>query len=587
MNSIKIENLYKEVYKYAVASSKKEVMDILMQYGSNTIFITEDDFYNVAYGQKIMIDGQVLHVEFLKRILNDELYYQKALEFLNGNEPLFQLGLIKNGKLLSQCSYSKKYLFKGLLHLTDKICNLDLDETGLNRLNELKKSVSFDKVLDKYQLQVFKISIEGNEYSIPVSKMLNIASKSESDFKDLCTNEEIKDIESIPKKYFLYATKVFFEENNLIEDFILPEGIIKNIIALKFSKDIDIQAINQLLTREEYPNNMIPIDSDLEQLILKDMPDELTELEKAIFVYIKMCRVLAYDEEFYACNQQGKVKEKHQNIFYVSKITPENNKIVCYEFDYIYKYLLAKLGIIYQSKYSGDIKHANYGTAHPYLVFRTGKFLIQADAINVIFKSDLSKAKLNQELTGLSCLNFNNLNKKEFLESLEKVYKLIVEQEHNKREENSNNPTLAELLVEYSNSTNNLNHIDLNDKVSILFTKVISLNLETIDSLSYILELYKILFSSYETRNNVCLSIVRENIYENNESKATATCVIAINKYAFTNNPDYNVYYYFNVKTGLKIVTKEEIQNMFNNSTFEYVREDDPKIPGIDEGIKR
>lgn len=50
-----------------------------------------------------------------------------------------------------------------------------------------------------------------------------------------------------------------------------------------------------------------------------------------------------------------------------------------------------------------------------------------------------------------------------------------------------------------------------------------------------------------------------------------------------------NTYYYFNPNKDLVSITKEELQTKFDDGIFEYVREIDPIIPGIETkvGVKK
>ena len=55
---------------------------------------------------------------------------------------------------------------------------------------------------------------------------------------------------------------------------------------------IDIEAINEI-TETDNPNiDKIKINPELKEDIKKNMPSELTTLEKAIYTYIKLCKIL-------------------------------------------------------------------------------------------------------------------------------------------------------------------------------------------------------------------------------------------------------------------------------------------------------
>ena len=45
--------------------------------------------------------------------------------------------------------------------------------------------------------------------------------------------------------------------------------------------------------------------------------------------------------------------------------------------------------------------------------------------------------------------------------------------------------------------------------------------------------------------------------------------------------PDKTVYFYYNPNRELVVVTSEELQSKFDEGIFEYVANDDPRIPGI------
>jgi hypothetical protein len=157
-----------------------------------------------------------------------------------------------------------------------------------------------------------------------------------------------------------------------------------------------------------------------------------------------MCKILTYDEEFYAVNQKGEVAKKHEQIENINNITPQNNKVVCYEFNAIYAKLLEELGINFEVK-SATGKD-DFGGGHAYLEFRDGKFLLMADSVISILNSDLFNAKMNLCLNGLSCINTNSDTRKEFQEIAAKVYGLIVLQEKESKED------FDEILEDYIKS---------------------------------------------------------------------------------------------------------------------------------------
>lgn len=145
--------------------------------------------------------------------------------------------------------------------------------------------------------------------------------------------------------------------------------------------------------------------------------------------------------------------------------------------------------------------------------------------------------------------------------------------------------SLEELLYEYSKSTDNLKSIGLNEKLSILVDKVNSKKMVGIDSLSYLLQLRKVLFTDDERKNNIGISVVRNNQPDDIEKVAMASAIISLNPQNFDEFPESNLYYYFQPNMQLTQITQEQLQRMFSSGMFEYIEKDDPRIPNISESV--
>lgn len=459
-----------------------------------------------------------------------------------------------------------------------------LNQVEQERLNSLRNSISFKKFLEEFKRDNYNIYIDGIEYFIPVEQIISFMQLPNKQFDNLCSNVEIQEINGVKREYFIYAAFNFFRENEILEEYLLPDIIVNHYNGIKSLQKIDLQAINKHLETTDTLYQNVQIDNALENKILSLLPADTTLLEKAIYIYIKMCKLLTYDDEYYAVNQKGYATLKHKDTNHVSAVTPENNKVVCYEFNLIYTKLLDKLGIHFSSNYNSMLNE-KYGSAHVSLDFRVGKFLVMADSVTSILLGDIMQAKLNQPLIGIKCINRNLQTQQEFKESLSRMYQLIASQEKNltKSSQVEHTQTLDELLDEYSKSTNNIQEISLNERLAILIDKVNSTEMVGIDSLSYIIQLGKILFTPEQKGKNIAFSIVRNNIPTDDSKIAMASAIFTLNEQGFQEKPDQNIYYYFNPNSNLIPITKEELQNRFNDKVLEYILEKDPRIPGINE----
>ena len=554
-----------------------------------TLFTSKEDVEQLRNSEKIKVNSEEVSIAFLKRILNNDFYFEYASRYFNGDINDFAVSYIIGGDTGGSIYYKKSTIIKAIEQLISS-GQISLHPDEQQKLDSLKNSISFERFLEKHKGNNYNIDIDGNKYSIPTEQLISLMQLTDEQFDNLCSSTAIKEINGISKEYFIYASFKFFRENKALEEYLMPDIIVNRYRDIGSLQKIDLQAINKHLTTTDTKYQNIQIDNDLKQDIISDIPENATDLEKAIYIYIKMCKLLTYDEEYYAVNQKGIATEKHKSTDYVSSITLENNKVVCFEFNLIYSKLLNELGIHFSSDYKGMVGEA-YGDGHANLEFRSDKFLISADSVTSILQGDIMQAKLNQPLVGLKCINRNQQTQQEFKESLTKMYQLIAQQENslseNKQVEHIQ--TLDELLEEYSHVTTNIQDISLNERLSILVSKVNSTGMVGIDSLSYVLQLRKILFTEEQRKNNIGVTIVRNNEPFEEGKVAMASAIFTLNGQSFVESPDQNVYYYFNPNYGLAPITKEELQTRFNDSKLEYVEKDDPRIPGIIEngGIKR
>lgn len=553
----------------------------LQRMSDYTLFTTKEDIDFIKNSKTIMVGDIEVYAEFLKRILEDDKFFEYACRYFYDATDKFIVASIINGDLGVNIRYDKTTIINGIKELINTN-QISLNTEKKERFEKLRSYASYDKFLEKYKNYEYKVLIDGGNYSIPFENMINLMRLNDDKFNEICHDDNIKDINGVPKEYLIYATCKFLRENNVIDNYELPDNYVKRYSSLYSMQVIDLEAINKYVVTTDVKYKEIKIDIDLEKVIMDGFPYDASELEMAIYIYIKMCKVLTYDEEYYAVNQMGVATEKHKSTSHIASITPKNNQVVCFEFNIIYAKFLNMLGINFTSNYFSCIGEDYYGEGHANLDFRCGKFLVNADSVTSILQGDIANSKINLPLEGINCLNKNVDTQNEFKRAYQKMYNLIVSQE--KDFNNKNVPyvqSFEELLNEYENRTNNLKEVSLEERLSILIDKVNKKGMIGIDSLSYVLHLRKILFNYEERKNNVKIIIIRNNEPFDKDKVAMPSVIVALNKEGFKNNPDKTVYFYYNPNRELVVVTSEELQSRFNSGTFEYVDNDDPKIPGI------
>lgn len=563
-----------------------EKSPVLKNLSNSVLFIPME--LNDAYkmDDKVDVGTKEVSINLLKNILQNDEYYKYVDKLFKNEIEQFTTSSIFNGDTVGGVSLNKIDIVKGLEMLVEA-GEIELNGQTMNRYNSLRSEMLFSKFIEKNAGTKFNIEIDGHEYSIPVEKLIRFMQIPEADFDKVCSSNDIKTIDGITKEHFVYATYKFLIISGVFNDYIVPEAIETRFNEIVRFEKMDIEAINRINDIDNENLEKIKVNEELRQAILKDLPPDTSQIEKAIYIYIKMCKILTYDEEFYAVKQTGEIARKHENVENVYNITPKNNRLVCYEFNAIYGKLLEEFGIKFETFSKGYMY--KFGGGHVDLKFRCGKFLINADSVTSILHGDMVKAKTNQPLVGLKCINVNTNTKLEFSELMTKMYKLVAQQE----DSSTKNPvehieTFEEVLSQYRQTVPEYLKIKLQEKVAILINKINSANLTGIDSLGYMLQLSKILFTLEERKNNIKISVFCNNTSVGQQI-AMASAVLTINEQNNVQNGFDNIYYFYNPNTQLIPVSLTELQEKFDDGTFEYGDVRDPRIPGIIEkgGIKR
>lgn len=519
--------------------------------------------------------------QFLVDIITNNYTYKKIKQlYETRGYSIYVLFIDEKGEYKDQYGLGRLKI----INLLQKI-DVSMFPAIKNRYEELMDYVSFEKFREKTQNDNYEITIDGVDYKTPVSLFYQYLDINNVSLEVLVQNDKNN---HLPR--FLYTLNKFFEDNKIEEEYIISDEIKSRLEEIRSSKIVDIQFFNEYNETNDPLLAKINVNAELKDFILNGMDSNFTDLEKAIYIFIKMCKALTYDNEFFAVNQEGPLAEKHKTVDYIASISLLNNEVVCSEFNAIYAHMLHEFGINYKnfvSTVNGNGDHDEdefdedfnrYGEGHLFLKFRCGKYLVKADSVTSILQGDLMQAKLNQPLRGLVCENVNKQSQKEFKTIVDKVYNYIAQRESKiTKNEPQQVETFEDIVSQFVDMSDKVKPIDINDKIDILIKKVNSTRMVGIDAYSYLLQLRKILFSKEEQKDNIKISIIR-NFYGD---AAEALAIIS------TRTPDEAgkmiiKRYMFRPGMALIPVAIENLQENFDNGTMAYIKDDDaPKIPGI------
>lgn len=527
---------------------------------AKSLIILNDEFYNLYKNdQTITIYHRSISIEFLYDLLINPEYQPYIDRLFDGEIKKIGYCLYINGDITGIRTFDKSDIIKGLVELNK---NKPLKDDVLNKFNKYLKLVDYEAFKRNEGDKNYSLNIDNVEHSYSVSEFIKFLELNEKEYNDFFYTGDI-----FLKENFIFALVNYFKDNSILSNYILPDNILGRLRELNFNKKIDIEALNEHLEIIDHNVDAIEINNKLRDHILSDIDPNLSTLEKSIYIYIKMCKTLTYDDEFYAYNQTGEVAKKHEDINHIKNITPTNNVVVCYEFNAIYGILLRELGLNFTTD---QALIDGYGGGHANLSFRCGKFLIKADSVTSILSGDLIKAKLDLELEGIYCKNTNLDTKIEFQEALDKVYSLLRKEE-----------TFEDILKEYERTTTSLSEVPLTRRLRILLNKANSTYLNGIDNIGYIIHLRNIMFSKQERQNNFRFVLVRNNQPLDNSKTATASTIFLMNNLDLDTNSENNRYFYYYPNIPLEELSIEELQYRFDQGYYSYTSKKSPKIPGI------
>lgn len=503
------------------------------------------NFLPVKY-QNIDFYKQILfhNTEILKKISDDDILQE-----------LFNYTLEKNSEVIF--SFPKKFFnWNVVQYITLNFPDL------VSKLPKEYMTAS-DKYLNEYLIthvnDDYTITIGNIKYQFRVKDIITYLTLLNSSYKCFIRDK----LKNIPVSHFESAVLSFYNDILVNDEDKLSKDVKDNINFLKNSRWLFFEKGNNPFLENVY------INQELIDEIFNGLDLEKSLYYQVFYIYIKMCKILTYDEEFFAQNQRGESKIVHQDINHLMKVTPHNNEVVCYEFISIFEFLLNYIGITCEIYKQDDSEMSSYGEGHIYLICKLFGSEIKIDPLTSIFSGDLFSAKLNLPLVANYWLEGEGLHI-----IFNDAYRDISMQENNNIPFNQN---FADLLKSYSELKSSIgDNISLNERVKILINKVNSVNFKGIDCYAYLLYLKRILFSG-DLSNKIDISIIRDNTLD----KTSAISVIVI-KQKKDDGLDENFYYMYKANGKLKQVSLNDLQMMFDKKEISYISENDQiRISGI------
>ena len=520
---------------------------------------------------KSKTDEDILDTKLMEKLLSNGDYYDFLKKGILSSYRAFSIKEDEEDELLKVKEAGNPIDVLNKIKQAIETGTLKLNDEQKNNYCFLLDNASINRFIEDYKDKTFTMNIKESSVTIPCKYFIDFLSLLNKDYDDFFSGE-IKGLKEYEKKDFLYLFMNFIRKELLFRRYVFQGEYESRIKEITNCERLDVEYLyydNPNAVR--YKNlDDIKITDELRKEVTSEIPNHLDKLEKAIYIYIKLCKTLSYDPEFYALGQGILAVDKHRNINNIEFVTPDNNEVVCYEFCAIYAKLIKELGFDYEI--DGDPLAMLLGN-HQSLKTLLGKYFVSVDSVTSVLYGDMTRAKLNQPLEGIKCLNKSQKSKKEFELKLIKVYSLIVNNEKNKIKD------YTKLTFDDLFKQNGLdpNKSIFEDKIMILIKEANKPALKTVDLMGYIRKLVKALFESSEKDNNVKFSVINDKERVKEGQKATVSGVFTII------DGEKTSYLLYNDNEKLLIpITKIDLNNMFTEGKLNYIDKQSTMIPGID-----
>ena len=470
----------------------------------------------------------------------------------------FENGDIKDSIIINRAELSI-FLLKlnmGELNTQQKIRISTL--CNFTKLNSLEK---------KFQNDEHIAVVDGEVVSIKVSDLLKVLTMKEEEFTQFVYG---KNPFAYSKEIIVYMLNDFIKRNRIMEKYHLDEYIIKRYKDLEAQSIIDYESINKNLKAndDDLEGNslieQITINEQLYEEVFKYHKNTYSSLETAMYVYVRLCELLTYDQGYYASPKTDDVNKLED----VNNISLTNNAVTNYEFLLLYTALLREMKI----RYTLDNRLLGGNADKASITFRSGEYLVKVDTLSDVLNSDFTNAKINAPLTGLICLNQNQISKQKFEELFYKIIKELIE---TKKERILFEGSLQEYHNKYARTD-----LSFKDKFYVLLKDIARPNLKGIDAIAYQKKVFENLFGNDD---RISINFISSMINNYKDYTYTPLTIITLK----TND---EVRYYMidpNHQNIVERISESELEEYFLSGEYAYLDEVD-EIPELElvSGVK-
>ena len=470
------------------------------------------------------------------------------------------------------------------------------------QLNQLSQSFSISDIYEIIRKKQYKGKIDDHDYKI---LCFFIDSKYAVQFKDLVVYVKEYFGDELKNRYFRlglarikktdpYIYKTIYdylinglESSNIITlknclyklMIIIPKIFKEDMLSKEYKEKIEKVLSKEEIIEKDNESSIIQsnkfedsfyqkrlLNEDFKNKITKGMPNDYTNLEKSIYIYVRLCQLLSYDPKYYT--DKNRFIKVHEDFDNYSEISIEKNDVICYEFAAIYFELLKDLGIDvkttidfdFEEDESGRLIVQGFNDKHAYVKYAIDGIYIKADSTISVLQGDLINAKMNRPLTGLKCLSVDQDKKDMFNRALNKVYEGL---------KSSNT-----VFKQYGED---IKEKPLTERLKELFDDITDSEFNPTDFISYIASIKHELFTDYELGWNLRINFIGKKVGDNEYP----VVLFSVNTNNIKNVKEDTVQYLYDpYDKKVRKMEKQELEELFQSGNL-FLFEDYTRIPNV------
>ncbi len=552
------------------------------------IFVSDEDFEELHASPVVeagLINDKKINEETAIRAISNGVFFDKVQKLLNGEIPsVLQMtsreiktydGVtdVDTVSVTNSNIDSPAQLMRSLDKLQQDGKLEDLTETEAKRIQIIREATGPEAFRNYCEENPLTDKLDGKDVQLNGNDILSFFDQSDDDF--LAALNEKGSVEGVSQAEL---AKFIEDHSDLFNDkFCLPDRAREHMS--EYCRVINHDFINKVMETNEPLLEKTNISPELHSALTEGMPEDATNLDKALFTYIKLCKLLSYDGRYMAGYGEENLGAIHKDISYIEQITPENNRAVCYELTMILGKMLNEYGINFEVSYfdkSGHkLKDAEYGSGHANLRFRCDDMIVGADTVKEVYRSDLTAAKVGAPLSGLKLMTDNEETRARFEKSYQEMYDLISQQEKEAgNPEAEKQRRISEALNEYAESNGGFEQISLQEKKQTLLNILEQNGLKDLDVSVRLYQLFNSMFSKEYDMQQANISVVRRDIYDDegeNVIDVAVETVLSFNDTSFDANPENTEHFYVTNESEVYKAESEELQEVFNDEQLTIV----------------